>query len=276
MAILVLTITGFGLAVRRLREPSGNMLAGAMHAVVRRTLAFAIALTMLVCVVAIGGREPLRGTSEDSAGGRGAPEEVKRLVLPRRGPLPPEVFVVYPDEEPATPAWLPWTIVGLAVAGVVTAGLLLVRDLRLGGLRQRRRRRARRASPGSAPAEESIAATEDDTEVVRRAVEAALEPLRDPADPRAAVIAAYVRMERMLDARELGRQTPEAPREYLARVLREQGMPGRSLMTLTALFEEARFSLHPIPQSAPRRALGELENTRVALSAWDEHDPISS
>ena len=79
------------------------------------------------------------------------------------------------------------------------------------------------------------------------------------------MIAAYARMELVLAARELGRRTPEAPREYLGRVLREQGMPERSLTTLTALFEEARFSRHPIPQSAPRRALGALENARAAL-----------
>ncbi len=90
-----------------------------------------------------------------------------------------------------------------------------------------------------------------------------MEPLRNPADPRDAVIAAYARMEKTLAGRELGRRTPEAPREYLARVLREQGMPERSLTTLTALFEEARFSIHPIPRSAPRRALRELENVVI-------------
>ena len=78
-------------------------------------------------------------------------------------------------------------------------------------------------------------------------------------------------MEQVLAERELGRRTPEAPREYLGRLLLEQGMPERSLTTLTALFEEARFSLHPIPESAPRRALSELEKARVALAVMDEH-----
>jgi hypothetical protein len=95
---------------------------------------------------------------------------------------------------------------------------------------------------------------------------------RRPADPRAAVIEAYARMEQVLAERELGRRTPEAPREYLARVLREQGMPEQSLTTLTALFEEARFSPHPIPQSAPGRALSELDNARVAMATMDEHN----
>ena len=173
------------------------------------------------------------------------------------------------------PAWLPWTIIGLAVAAIVAACLLLFRDLRLPGGRRLGRRRAHRTATRPEAADPSIAATEDDAEVARRAVEAALKPLHDPADPRSAVIAAYARMEEVLAARELRRRTPEAPREYLARVLREHGMPGRPLTTLTALFEEARFSLHPIPQSAPRRALSELENARVALAAMDEHNSAS-
>jgi hypothetical protein len=49
-------------------------------------------------------------------------------------------------------------------------------------------------------------------------------------------------------------------------------MPEQSLTTLTALFEEARFSLHPISQAAPRRALSALENARLALAAMDERN----
>jgi len=102
--------------------------------------------------------------------------------------------------------------------------------------------------------------------VARRAVDAALRQLHDPTDPRAAVIEAYARLEQVLADRELGRRTPEAPREYLGRVLREQGMPERPLTALTALFEEARFSRHPIAGSAPGRAVSELEEVRRALA----------
>ena len=237
-----------------------------MHAVRARTVAVATALTVLICVVAIAGREPPRGEPEDTAGANRAPEDAKRVAMPARGALPPEVFVFYPDEEPATPAWIPWVIVGLGIVGIVAAGLLLVRDLRLRGATRRRRRRVRRKAGRTAAIEPSISTSEDDAEVARRAVDAASTPLRNPTDPRAAVIAAYARMEQVLAERQLGRRTPEAPREYLSRVLRERGMPARSLATLTALFEEARFSRHVIPESAPRRALSELENARVALA----------
>jgi uncharacterized protein DUF4129 len=77
----------------------------------------------------------------------------------------------------------------------------------------------------------------------------------------------------VLAERELGRRAPEAPREYLGRVLREHGMPKRSLTTLTALFEEARFSLHPISHSARRRALSALEDARLALRAAGGGEP---
>ena len=96
-------------------------------------------------------------------------------------------------------------------------------------------------------------------------LDAALEPLREATDPRAAVIEAYARMEEVLASRELGRGIPEAPREYLTRVLRRQGMPELSLTRLTELFEEARFSPHPIPTSASARARDELEIARESL-----------
>ena len=49
--------------------------------------------------------------------------------------------------------------------------------------------------------------------------------------------------------------------------MRDQGMPEQSLTALTALFEEARFSRHPIPESARRRAASELNAARDALAA---------
>jgi hypothetical protein len=244
-----------------------------MHAVGPRTAAVAIALTMLLCVVAIGGREPLRGTTEEPTTTRQEPEDAVVIAPPPQfpvpGALPPEVFVI--DEGPGPLAWLPRAIAGLGLAAILVAGLMLLRNFRISG-RRRRRRRGGRKAPGPAAAEPSSAGAQDDAEVARRAIEEAREALRDPEDPRAAVIAAYARMERVLAERELGRLAPEAPREYLARLLGEQGMPERSLATLTALFEEARFSRHPIPRSAPRRALSELERARVALAATDEHN----
>ena len=55
-------------------------------------------------------------------------------------------------------------------------------------------------------------------------------------------------------------------------MLRERDIRERPLTTLTALFEEARFSLHPIPESARSRAVSELDDARVALveTGWSD------
>jgi Domain of unknown function (DUF4129) len=237
-----------------------------MNAVGSRTAAAAIVLTMLFGVVAIGGSEPLRG-SKPEADRRGEVADNVTVIPPAQGfpvpgALPPEVFLV--EEETGTPPWLRWVIACLALAGVVAVGVLFVRNFPGWGWKRRKGNRVPEPEPEEV--EPVTPAGQDEAVVAQRAVEAALEPLRDPTDPRSAVIAAYARMETVLGERELGRRTPEAPREYLARVLGQGGMPEHSLTTLTDLFEEARFSLHPIPESAPKRAFSELEQARAALA----------
>ena len=157
----------------------------------------------------------------------------------------------------------------LAVAFSVVPQLLRWRPrwprVRWRGLQ--RRPRSERPATKAPVDEQSPADAEADANVARRALESALVALRDPADPRGAVIEAYARMEDVLASRALRRRLPEAPREYLERVLGEQGMPERSLTTLTELFEEARFSPHPIPASASALARTELEAARDALPA---------
>jgi hypothetical protein len=262
------------------RESPGVMLGGAMRALGSQTAAAVIALTALVCVVVIAGNGPLRAAPEPYTPSRGELADEIGAVnadFPVPGALPPEVFPpeVWAARPPGLPAWLLWALGTIGVAVAVVLGLQLVRGpmdwrwwrsigwqwWRLG--RRRRRRAAPAASSNAGPAQ---AERVDEAEVARHAVDAALVPLREPADPRAAVIDAYARMEEVLAGRQLGRQTPEAPREYLRRILREQGMPEESLTTLTALFEEARFSRRPIPRSAPRRAASELQIARVALA----------
>jgi hypothetical protein len=240
-----------------------------MQATGTRIAVVVIALTMLVALVAVSGRETIRGASEKPAPARPAPAPLATPGFPVPGALPPDVFVIGAEEEPGPPARLAWAIAAIVVIGIVTAAFVLARELRLGGWHWRRRRPRRRAAHRSSAAELAGSDAENEREVARRAVEAALEPLRDPADARAAVIAAYARMEEVLAERTLGRRTPEAPREYLVRILREGGMPERSLTTLTALFEEARFSRHPVSSSASGHALNALENARDALAARD-------
>jgi hypothetical protein len=88
-----------------------------------------------------------------------------------------------------------------------------------------------------------------------------------PADPRAAVLAAYARMETALASVGLARRPSDAPREYLARL--EAGLGGgRAPATrLTELFERARFSPHPVGEDLREEAIGALETLRMQLEA---------
>lgn len=229
-----------------------------------------VALTLLACVVAVAGREPLRGSESHPAE---PPSRSERVVVPPParfpvpGALPPEVFLVGRDPGPLVPGWLAWAVAGICLAGAVAAGVLLARSLP--ALRGRSRRRKIGPAPQPTETQQSSPDREDHPEIARRAFVAASAPLHDPTDPRTAVIAAYERFEQVLAENQLGRRSPEAPREYLARVIGERRMPEHSFATLTSLFEEARFSLHPISESAPRRALDALESARVALAAGD-------
>lgn len=242
-----------------------------------RTTTAVIVLTALVCAVAVAGDGPIRQRPEPYVPSRSELIEIGVITsdYPIPGQLPPEVFPpeAYGLGPPGPPTWLWWLLGAIVAAALAWAAARIVRELmrirwRLPRLRRWRwRRRARTTPDESLATEPARLVEEDEAAVAREAVDAALAPLREPADPRAAVIEAYARMEHVLAERELGRRTPEAPREYLRRVMREQGMPQESLATLTALFEEARFSRHPIPESAPRRAASELQIARVALAA---------
>jgi Domain of unknown function (DUF4129) len=236
-----------------------------------RALGALVALTLLACVVAIAGREPLRGGGSTPARPSSYSARVDGVPPPRfpvPGALPPEVFVVGEDEGPLVPTWLAWALAGIGLTGVLGAGVVLARALpKPSGRRRTRRDSAPALPPAETPP--SSPSPEDEAEIACRALAAASARLQDQADPRAAVIAAYERLEQVLAEKHLGRRSPEAPREYLARVLSERRMPEHALATLTFLFEEARFSSHPISESAPRRAFDALESARVALAAGD-------
>jgi hypothetical protein len=88
-----------------------------------------------------------------------------------------------------------------------------------------------------------------------------------PADPRAAVLAAYARMEAALASVGLARRPSDAPREYLARLEAELGGGRAPAARLTELFERARFSPHPVGEETRSEAIGALETLRAELEA---------
>jgi hypothetical protein len=119
--------------------------------------------------------------------------------------------------------------------------------------------RARRRSLGSAeqPLELVLADVLDET----------LDDLRAERDPRAAVIAAYARLERALAAYGLPRRAAEAPEEYLTRIFADLGVAQRPAARLTALFSRAKFSQHDVRAETKEEAIAALETVREELRA---------
>jgi len=95
-----------------------------------------------------------------------------------------------------------------------------------------------------------------------------LDDLRAERDPRRAVIATYARMESMLAGFGFPRAASEAPREYLARVLRDLLQASADAVSkLTSLFERAKFSPHDVDPEMKSDAISALVEMRDELRA---------
>ena len=139
----------------------------------------------------------------------------------------------------------------------VTAMVLLVAGVLLPGIVRRMR-----DSRNRAPAEPMR-----ETEQLRVAIETSLHELRETADPRQAVIHAYIGMERVLSGRGVSRKPSEAPFEYVARSVATFGGGAQAAETLTVLYERARFSHHDIDEHMRREADDALVTLRSAVEA---------
>jgi hypothetical protein len=147
----------------------------------------------------------------------------------------------------ALAGWLPWTVLGIVFVALLAAAAVLLR---------------RRADVEGNRFESSAA---------RAAVEAAIGALDEAgSDARGAVLAAYAAMERTLAAHGVIRAQAEAPREFLHRVLASTAETEWEARTLTGLFEEARFSSHPIPERLRELALSALSALRGRLGTAED------
>ena len=101
-----------------------------------------------------------------------------------------------------------------------------------------------------------------------------LDDLYANTDPRAAIIAAYARMEGLFASSGLPRQPHEAPLEYLGRALADLRASGAALGRLTGLFQRAKFSAHDIDESMRVEAIEALTQVRDELRARREEDRV--
>jgi hypothetical protein len=177
------------------------------------------------------------------------PVRLDREAVPNRAPAgshePRQPRPEHPGSERGSGA--------AALAAGIAAGIVAVAAIGVVAARRRRQR------PGldELGARAAVAAGAGD----------ALEAIVIPADPRAAVVAAYARMEAALAQVGLGRRDSEAPREYLARFEAALGAGRGPAERLTTLFERARFSPHAIDERLRAEALGALTALRTELEA---------
>lgn len=84
-------------------------------------------------------------------------------------------------------------------------------------------------------------------------------------DPRRAVIASYVAMERAMARQGWARRPAEAPTEYLGRVLRVAPNRAGDLDQLVGLYQVARFSEHPVTAEMRNVAVASVRRLRADL-----------
>jgi len=84
-------------------------------------------------------------------------------------------------------------------------------------------------------------------------------------DPRKAVIAAYVAMERAMARKGWARRPHEAPTEYLARVLGVAPARAHDLDELVDMYQFARFSEHPVTPAMRDTAVDSVRRLRADL-----------
>jgi hypothetical protein len=100
---------------------------------------------------------------------------------------------------------------------------------------------------------------------VAESLDDAIDDLESEPDARRAVIAAYARMERVFGRHGLRRQASETATEYLQRILLGLTTRVEAVGRLTGLFEQAKFSDHPIDGRMKQDAIDALRLIRDDL-----------
>lgn len=105
-------------------------------------------------------------------------------------------------------------------------------------------------------------------------LDAGLDDLRDIDDPRAAVIACYSRMEKVVHLAGVEPAPSDTPFQLLARILEKAEVSVGSARRLTELFEEAKFSIRTIDEPMRQEALVALIAVREEIATKREEARI--
>ncbi|MEW5937461.1 MAG: DUF4129 domain-containing protein [Candidatus Thermoplasmatota archaeon] len=115
--------------------------------------------------------------------------------------------------------------------------------------------------------EEEIAIPRDEAAAL---IQEAVMEIRAGRDLRGTVMRCYTGMVNLFEDRGVQMRKEMTPREFQAVVMIVLGLKEESVKVLTALFEEARYSTHPITEEEKERALESLERVRGALLEVDD------
>jgi hypothetical protein len=154
---------------------------------------------------------------------------------------------------------------GSGVSWIAIAAGALVALLAIIALHLLRRRRLARG-----PVQSGLPRRGLDEQRRREVVEVldeSLEALEAEPDPRKAVIAAYVRMDRWLARAGFGRRNWEAPFEHLDRIVGDLGATTAVGGTLAGLYERAKFDYRPCGAEMKQAALAALVQLRDELAS---------
>ncbi|MFA5896178.1 MAG: DUF4129 domain-containing protein [Thermoplasmata archaeon] len=99
------------------------------------------------------------------------------------------------------------------------------------------------------------------------AVTATIQEIEFGGDVRAAILACFERFCRLLGDRGIKEQAPLTPRELESLAVRGLQVSEDSADALTSLFEEARYSRHPLGEADRDRAVESLQRIRSSLEA---------
>lgn len=175
------------------------------------------------------------------------------------------------DEEPRRDGWSTTSdavleILGdlwLLLAAATTAATAVLVARHLGT-----RRRAAPLEPVGAPATGTTSGPGDFDAARRRVVEAldqAIVDLPEDGDPRATVLAAYVRMTDALAEHAIPRAPSDTPLEFLARALAALDASADAIRRLTDLLEVAMFSTRTIDRAMANQAVAAFAEVRDEL-----------
>jgi hypothetical protein len=122
-------------------------------------------------------------------------------------------------------------------------------------------------------ARDSTSAQDPQVRRVRQAMTAGLRELRAHTEPRQAIIACYARMEHLLEDHGVPALRHLTPQEYMGTALRGLDLPLDACAGLIQLFELARYSIHPLDDSARTTAIAHLERLTAHLQRGVVYGP---